>query len=181
MRRVLLLACSLALLVPASANAQEEVVAFVVRHAERADDGGSDDPPLSAAGLERAVLLARVLTDAGVKHVHSTDLRRTRETGALVAARQGLALEIYDPRDLPGLAERIRHAPGRHLVLGHSNTVGETVAALGGDPGAPIADGEYDRLYVVTIAPNGSVSTLLLRFGAPFEPWAHQPAGMRVP
>ena len=39
---------------------------------------------------------------------------------------------------------------------------------LGGAPGTPIEEMEYDRLYVVTITDSG-VSTVLLRFGARFE------------
>lgn len=179
MRRAFLLALFPALLAPGSAVGQDEpVVVYLVRHAERADDG-TDDPPLSEAGLERAVLLTRMLSDAGVTHVHSTDLKRTRETGALLAARRGLGLTFYDPRDLSDLAEELRAAPGRHLVLGHSNTTGEVVAALGGDPGGPIDDAEYDRLYVVTIAADGSVATVLLRYGEPFRPAAGAPRSMR--
>jgi hypothetical protein len=38
---------------------------------------------------------------------------------------------------------------------------------LGGDPGAPIEEFEYDRLYAVVIDVD-DVSTILLRFGASF-------------
>jgi hypothetical protein len=56
--------------------------------------------------------------------------------------------------------------PGRHFVVGHSDTTPALVEALGGDAGAPIADPEYDRLYVLTLEGAGA-STVLLRFGAP--------------
>ena len=79
----------------------------------------------------------------------------------------GLELESYDPRDLAGFAARLREAPGRHLVLGHSNTTPELVTALGGEA-TPIAEMEYDRLYVVTIPPKGAVTTTLIRFGASY-------------
>jgi len=58
--------------------------------------------------------------------------------------------------------------PGRHLVLGHSNTTPQLVEALGGEPGAPIEEMEYDRLYIVTLM-DGRTSTVLLRFGSPYE------------
>ena len=178
MRRALLLALSAGLLAADGALAwQQPIVVYFVRHAERADDGTSD-PPLSEAGLERSVLLTQMLSDAGVTHVHSTDLKRTRQTGALLAARQGLPLAFYDPGDLGGLAEEVRATPGRHLVLGHSNTTPEAVAALGGEPGGPIDDAEYDRLYVVSVAPDGSVATVILRYGALFEPSSEPPRGM---
>ena len=159
---------SAALPTPLSAQ-QEAVVVYLVRHAERAEDGTSD-PPISAVGGERARLLGEMLRDAGVSHIHTTDLRRTRQTGAPLAERLGLDFEVYDPKDLPALAARLRATPGRHLVLGHSNTTPALVAALGGTPGDPIAEAEYDRLYVVVIAPDGTVTTTLLRFGALWHP-----------
>lgn len=145
----------------------EPTVVFAVRHAERAEDGTSD-PPISEAGADRARLLAEMLADADLTHVHSTDLNRTRSTGEPAAAAAGLEMAVYDPRDLPGLAAALIATPGRHLVLGHSNTTPELVAALGGDPGSPIDEMEYDRLYVVTVTARG-VSTVLLRFGEPYE------------
>jgi len=145
-----------------------EVVVFLVRHAERAEDG-SDDPPISEAGHERAVLLAGMLSGAGITQIHSTDYERTRQTGAPLSEAMGLDVASYDPRDLPALAERLGNTPGRHLVLGHSNTTGEAVAALGGNPGDPIEEMEYDRLYMVTLAADGTATTVLLRYGAPFE------------
>jgi 2,3-bisphosphoglycerate-dependent phosphoglycerate mutase len=153
---------------PLSAQ-QEAVVVYLVRHAERAEDG-TNDPPISEAGRERARLLGDMLRDADVSHIHTTDLKRTRETGAPLAERFGLGFEVYDPKDLPAFAARLRATPGRHLVLGHSNTTPQLVAALGGEPGDPIADGEYDRLYVVVITPQGAVTTTLLRYGAPWRP-----------
>ncbi len=148
---------------------QETVVVYLVRHAERAEDGTSD-PPISEAGRERASVLALTLRDAGVTRVHTTDLKRTRQTGAPLAERLGLGVEAYDPKDLPALAARLRATPGRHLVLGHSNTTPALAAALGGEPGEPIAENEYDRLYVMVITPQGAVTTTLLRYGAPSRP-----------
>lgn len=145
------------------------VVVVLVRHAERQEDGTSD-PHISQAGRARASALSALLRDAGITHIHTTDLKRTRETGAPLAEALGLGMAVYDPRDLSGTAERLRATPGRHLVLGHSNTTGELAAALGGESHGPIADMEYDRLYVVVIPREGPVSTTLLRFGAPWVP-----------
>lgn len=151
-------------------SAQDDaVVVYLVRHAERAEDGTSD-PSISEAGQARALLLADMLRDAGVSDISTTDYRRTRQTAAPLAEALGLGTTTYDPQDLPGLARRLRAAPGRHLVVGHSNTTPALVEALGGDPHGAIADGEYDRLYVVVIPASGPVTTVLLRFGAPWRP-----------
>lgn len=138
-------------------------VIFLVRHAERAEDGTSD-PPISEVGQDRARLLARMLRDVDLTHVHTTDFRRTRATGDPTAEAAGVEMALYDPDDLEGFADRLRATPGRHLVLGHSNTTPQLVEALGGDPHGDIDELEYDRLYVMTLTPDGP-STVLIRFG----------------
>lgn len=151
---------------PTAAAAHEPLVVFFVRHAEKVD--ASRDPALSAAGHARAERLAALLADAGVEHIHSSDFVRTRDTAAPLAEARGLEVERYDHRDLPALIARMREAGGRHLVVGHSNTTPAAVALLGGDPGPEIDEArEYDRLYLVTVAADGTVATVVLRYGAP--------------
>lgn len=148
---------------------QPETLTFLVRHAERADDGamtGQKDPHLSEAGYERARLLAELLRDAGIQYVHSTDYVRTMETAQPTAEGVGVEVGTYDPDDLEVFAETVRSTPGRHLVVGHSNTTSELVSALGGDPHGEIEPMEYDRLYIVGME-GQSVRTILLRFGEP--------------
>lgn len=149
--------------------AQESVVVYVVRHAERAEDG-TNDPSISAEGHARAALLAQLVSQAGITHIHTTDYKRTRQTVAPLADASGVSVEVYDPRDLPAFAEQLKSRPGRHLVVGHSNTTPALVEALGGDAHGVIAEMEYDRLYVLVIPPESPVTTVLLRFGAPFQP-----------
>lgn len=139
-------------------------VVYLVRHGEKILDG-SRDPALKREGLERAARLAEILRDAEVTEVHSSDRIRTRRTAQPVADRQGLPVQIYDPGKLQALAERLRKAPGRHLVSGHSDTTPELVRLLGGAPGAPIHEPtEYDRLYVLVLNEDGSATTVLLRY-----------------
>ena len=157
-----------AIAVSAAARQAEPTIVYVVRHAERAEDG-TDDPPISPAGEERARTLGAMMRDARLTHVHTTDFRRTRATAAPVSAQTGLVPGTYDD-DIGALAARVRAQPGRHLVVGHSNTIPVIVRVLGGDPGNPtIAQDEYDRLYIVTLTGSGA-STVLLRFGAPYRP-----------
>lgn len=145
------------------------VVVYLVRHAEKADDGTSD-PPLTVAGQIRVQTLRAILADANLTHVHSTDLERTRETARPIAEEAGLSVSHYDPSDLQAFADRIRATPGNHLVSGHSNTTPGLVAALGGDPHGTIHEMEYDRLYIVMLAGDGPAVTTLLRFGEPYVP-----------
>jgi broad specificity phosphatase PhoE len=147
-------------------SVEDATVVYVVRHAERAD--GTEDSELSAAGEERAQLLAGLLRDARVTHIHTTDFRRTRATAAPIAEAVRLTPTLYDD-DLGALAARVRAQPGRHLVVGHSNTIPVIVRALAGEPGGLIAQDEYDRLYILTLT-EGGTSTVMLRFGAPYRP-----------
>lgn len=149
---------------PPLAGQSDPVVVYVVRHAERAEDG-TNDPPISELGEARARAVAFMLDHVELTHLYTTDYRRTRSTVAPTAEATGLQPSVYDPRDLSGFAARLRRTPGNHLVVGHSNTSPALVEALGGDPGEPIDEMEYDRGYVVVVLPDGSTGSAIFRFG----------------
>ena len=142
-------------LVPVSASAQQLV--YLVRHAERADQAAPagqmqapNDPPLSPAGEARAKRLATMLRDAGITAIFTTQFRRTRDTAQPLASARGLTPLVNPGADTAGLVAKLRaeHATGIVLVVGHSNTIPEIIAALGG-PAITIADNEYDNLFVL--------------------------------
>lgn len=138
---------------------------FLVRHAEKTTE--ATDPSLTDAGQARAEALADRLVDEGITHIHSTDTIRTRDTAGPLAKRIGLTLALYDGGDLPAMAAKLKAMPGRHLVVGHSNTTPQLTELLGGDGGTPIVEAtEYDRLYIVTMTPGEPVKSYLTRFGA---------------
>lgn len=155
-----------------SPNTQSEVTTiYVVRHAEKltGPDAGRN-PELSEAGQTRADVLAELLRDKNISHIHSSNYIRTRNTGAPLAKIMGIEIELYDPRDLSALAAKIKEQSQsggvHHLVVGHSNTSAETVTALGGETsGKPIFEPtEYDRLYKVELTKD-SIHTKLTRYG----------------
>ena len=144
------------------------LMVLLVRHAEKADS--SEDPELTDLGRARASALAEILRDAEIEHVHSSDYIRTKSTAAPTAAKHGLEVELYDARNLNSLVEEIRETGGRHLVVGHSNTTPTVVELLGGTPGSAINEpGEFDRLYIVNICKHGTVNTVLVRYGEPYQ------------
>jgi phosphohistidine phosphatase SixA len=155
---------------PAAAqSARETATIFLVRHAERATDD-PQDPGLTPDGIARAEELARILGGAGLTAVYSTPFRRTMDTAKPSAAKAGIEIRTYDPRDpaeMEAFVEQLKRESGRSLVAGHSNTTPSLVKALGGDPVADMPETEYDRLYIVTIAPDGSVNSVMLRYGRP--------------
>ena len=92
---------------------------------------------------------------------------RSAETSSPGTAETATSAPLYDSFDLQAFAGTLKATPGRHFVSGHSNTTPAVVQALGGDPGAEIAEEEYDRLYVVAITHGARPVTTLLRYGRP--------------
>lgn len=151
-----------------NASDGDEIVVFVVRHAEKMKAADSEDPAnphLNEAGRARAVELVRLLGEAGITMIHSTAYHRTVETARPLAERIGVAITSYDPRNLEEFAAALRETSGRHLVVGHSNTSPKLVELLGGVPGPPIDEpSEYDRLYLLKLGEDAT-TTIVIRFG----------------
>ena len=160
-------------------ESQATTTMIFVRHAERAGDA-ANDPGLTPAGQRRAAELARQLVDAdvvaGVDAIYSTPYRRTQETAQPVADALGLPINLYDPDDNEAVLEQIldRHKGKIILVVGHSNTLPTLIADLGASKDVPpIAEYEYDNIYVIAIPWFGKTKTIRLRYG---EPYTGQPA-----
>ena len=122
--------------------------AILIRHADVDPDG--DDPDLNAAGQARAQELVHVLGDAGVVAILVTSLRRSRQTAAPLAAALGVDPAVTDQVDDAVAAIRARQRGDTVLVVGHTNTVPEIVAGLGGPAGVTIAHDEFDRFFVLS-------------------------------
>ena len=142
----------------------------VVRHAEKATAPAAD-PPLTAEGTARAQALVEAVRGMPVTAIVSTDFARTRSTAAPLATRLGLTPELVDarrPDHARLVAEGIlaRHRGETVVVVGHSNTVPDIVAALGATRPPPICDAEYDNLYVVRVPTTGSPTVERRRYGA---------------
>lgn len=148
---------------------ESATVVYLVRHAEKAISSGSmmdKDPALTPQGEARAKDLARLLQDAGIQYIFSSDYKRTRNTAQPIADLLGLEVQLYDPRQLGDLAEKIQSNNGRYLVVGHSNSTPSMVQLLGGEPGPPIDDAtEYDRLYTLVLQADTKPVTLRSRYG----------------
>lgn len=128
---------------------------FVVRHAERADSstGSSEmmaiDPELSDVGRARAQSLAAALKDSGITAIFTTEFKRTQQTAEPLAKALGIRPTVVKANDAAGLIEQVKAATGNVLVVGHSNTVGNTIALLGVANPPKLADTDYDNLFVV--------------------------------
>lgn len=139
---------------------------ILVRHAEKLDDAA--DPPLTEEGRDRAEALARILADAGVSVVYSTDLIRTRATASPLAEARGLELQIYDADRAAAEARAIieRHPGQTVLIVGHSPSVPAMVNALLDAERLSKLD-RYDELFVLTVSAKAPPKLLRLHYGAP--------------
>lgn len=180
MRRVnSLLALVLTLLAAAPALAQTATVAaptttvVLVRHAEKAAEPESD-PPLTPAGEARAHALLEALDDAHVDAVYSTQYARTRTTAEPLARAAGVDVTIVPagggaPPYVAAVAERARteYPGGVVVIVGHSNTLGRTIAALGGPADlGDLSEDVYDTMYVLLLTEGREARLIKTRFGA---------------
>ena len=156
-------------------ESQATTTMIFVRHAEKALMP-IDDPGLSAEGQARAAELARQLVDAdvvaGIDAIYSTPYRRTMETAEPIAEALGLPINSYSPDDDDEtvLDNMQRAHKGKIiLVVGHSNTIPGLIAELGASKKVPpIAENEYDNLYLISIPWFGKTKTIRLRYGQPY-------------
>ena len=157
-------------------ESQATTTVIFVRHAEKAAQP-ADDPGLSPAGQRRVAELTRQLSDAdviaGIDAVYSTPYRRTEETARPIAKALDLPINTYDAADTEAIMEHIvkEHKGKIILVVGHSNTLPLLMADMGASKRVPpIAENEYDNIYIVSIPWFGKTKTIRLRYGEPYIP-----------
>jgi broad specificity phosphatase PhoE len=130
---------------------------YVIRHLQKAE---GQDPALSEEGARNAQRLAAWFGGDRPTAIYVSTTRRARETAAPLAARLGLAVKEYDPSDTPGLVARARAETGTVLIVGHSNTVPEIVARLGGGRPDDLAETDFGDIF--RVARDGTVERLRL-------------------
>ncbi len=140
----------------APAETPRQPAFYVVRHLHTPE--GERDPDLTAEGQRQAALLASWFRGRAPAAIYVSDYRRTRQTAAPLAARLGLTPIAYDPADTPGLVARVRAGPLPALIVGHSNTVPDIVAQLGGTRPGPLVHADFGDIWV--IGPAGETERL---------------------
>ncbi len=142
---------------------------LVVRHGDRAGAMDALNPP----GTVRAHALVHVGEHASVKAVYHSDTARTRDTAAPIATALNLVPTERPANDVSALLDEIfdAHRGETVLVVGHSNTVPEIIAAAGGPRVPAISDDEFDKLFVLSACgcwfPSATLVTL--QYGAPSQ------------
>lgn len=142
-----------------SCNQNKITTIYLVRHAEKMR--GGDDPKLNVAGIKRSVKLSEVLKEVDLAAIYSTDYLRTRYTAKPSAIKKNIETKIYDSSDQAYFADMIlkKHNGRNILVVGHSNTIPMLVnILLGSDEYTQLDEDEYDKLFIVTLNQEESIS-----------------------
>jgi broad specificity phosphatase PhoE len=165
MRRLIATLLAAAALAPALAAQPSTVI--LVRHAEKASQTEAD-PVLSDAGVQRARDLAVALADAHVGAIITTQFQRTKLTGAPLAAATSLTSIVVPTAPtadahIANVAAAVRGRPAGEVVLvvGHSNTIGAIIGALGGPKLPNLCDSQYSTMFILEM--NGSNPPRLIR------------------
>jgi phosphohistidine phosphatase SixA len=139
---------------PPAPDAPADAVVHVVRHAETGST--ATDPPLDATGQARAQSLATLLAPANVTAAFTSQFRRTQETAMPTALAGGFDITVVDVAGAnygTVLANAVRDSMATSvLIVGHSDTVPDTVKALSGEDVPPISETEFDRIYTITLS-----------------------------
>src|SRR6202047_956062 len=135
------------------AHAQNVRTIFFVRHADKVSD--DTDALLSEEGHRRAECLAKTLADAHIQQIYTSDLQRTQQTAAPLAAQLHLKPVAIPLSKVDDLIEAIRSEKAANiLVVWHDATLPKILLALGAPEITPIGHTEYDRFFILTFDAN---------------------------
>ena len=151
---------------------------FLIRHAEREEEP-RQDPPLKKEGVARSQELARLLGNAGIKVIYTSQFARTKQTAEPLANKLGLTVAPIslksnptNPRQIAEestseVVNKILSGAGENvLVVGHSNSIPDVIKMLGGDVVPTIDERKFDDLFIVTVYAKGKAKVTHMKYGA---------------
>ena len=169
MNRFLINVITLFLLISQNSFAQQTV--FLIRHAEKIISTDKD-PALTEAGIQRANALVDLFSNAKPNAIFATQYQRTQLTAKPLSIAIDVPITILEIN-----AENTAHYPAllmqqicalpkdsNALVVGHSNTLPLIVATWTNAPVKPIADDEYNRIFMLKIKNCKAENSLDLRY-----------------
>ncbi|TDO24423.1 SixA phosphatase family protein [Pedobacter duraquae] len=125
-------------------------IILLMRHAEKASNGGSD-PDLSEKGKAFATLLNTNFAELKIDAVYATDYKRTKQTVMPLAEKNALEIKVYDATKSADLVKRIGDSKDQVIVIaGHSNTVNLVFNELVKSTQlAALPDDEYGKVFII--------------------------------
>jgi broad specificity phosphatase PhoE len=167
-----------ALMILAAQDDFKPKTVFLIRHAEREEEP-RQDPPLKKEGVARSHELARLLGNAGIKAIFTSQFARTKQTAEPLANKLGLTVASIslksnptNPRQIAEestteVVNKILERSGENvLVVGHSNSIPDVIKMLGGDVVPTIDERKFDDLFIVTIYAKGKAKVTQMKYGA---------------
>jgi broad specificity phosphatase PhoE len=122
---------------------------ILLRHAER--ESSATDSLLSEQGRRRAEGLVKVLKDANVKAILTSEVQRAKDTATPLATALKITPKVVQAQDYAEFRKLIMaEKSGSVLVIGHSNTLPEIIKALGG-PAVTIDETEFDKMFILSL------------------------------
>jgi phosphohistidine phosphatase SixA len=144
---------------------------YIVRHAEKdISNSKNQDPELSEIGQARVKALNEKLKNQKIDAVFSSKFKRTKQTGAGVAERNGLIIQEYDAHNYKDLSDLVKNKfkNKKVLIIGHSNTVLELIESFGANrPLGALTDDDYDFFFEVKIDHMGKAALSTSQYGKP--------------
>jgi len=138
---------------------KKEITIILLRHAEKdlSDDLNDPDPELSAPGQERARRLVETIKKYKPEAIYSSNFKRTRATVTPLAeqksARYRTMIQIYDPKKLDELINRMMASGVKSIVVAGHNSTTPALAnlLLKENKYKPLAETEYDKIWIIKI------------------------------
>lgn len=126
---------------------QDASTFYVMRHLHTPE--GVTDPDLTPEGQRAAQQLASWFGDRPPATIFVSSTRRAKQTAAPLAAKLGITPRNYDPGNSALLVSEALKEPPPVLIVGHSNTVPDIVAALGGERPAPLVHEDFGDIWTI--------------------------------
>lgn len=143
---------ALALLVLAGcayiAPLQPAATFYVMRHLNT--PAGATDPDLTPEGQRNAELLANQFPNEPPASIFVSNTKRAQQTAAPLAAKLGLTPRVYVPGDTAALIDEVMKEPPPVLIVGHSNTVPDIIAALRGRRPEPLTYEDFGDIWRIS-------------------------------
>lgn len=138
---------------------KKEITVILLRHAEKdlSDELNDPDPELSAPGKERAQRLVETIRKYKPQAIYSSNFKRTRATVTPLAdrinSRYRTMIQIYDPKKLDELVNRLMESGVRSIVVAGHNSTTPALANLliKQNKYKSLAETEYDKIWIIKI------------------------------
>jgi len=132
---------------------KEDVIIYIVRHAEKNLADTSDNPALTQEGVDRANKLVEEMTDIKLDGIYSTEYDRNMNTIQPLANNRNISILTYDWYDYHNMLDEIKKENGKtYLICGHGDNILPMIEYLDGErPIEFLSKNEYDKLFQIII------------------------------